>query len=670
MKTLRGVTYEEKVYTVSANAVTVDLGLCNQSKIDLAAATGTVAITLTLPVSSISAGSILISPDDANRTLTWAVTGGSAIWIGDAFTSSIAANSPQLIYWRTSGTDVYITHAGGNLLINPACACVTTGAETYTISGGSVTQINGTVIDGYSPSIGDRILVTAAPAASGAGTLWVYTEQPANGIYVVTGNTTNLTISRVSDLSGSVHPFGRSVWVINGTEWYWSEWIVTTPATKAAFVYGTNNIKWTNIVSYNPHVGTIYASSIWLYLNGPYQARIENNGSATANQQFTLPAVTTDTLVSRTSTDTLTNKTLTSPVLTTPTLGVGAYTELHTTEISNTVTANASTIALGAGNHQKLDLASANSTVAVTLTLPSSGINTGTLLVIPDDVSRALTWAVTGGTAIWIGDVFSVSQTGVQAQLISWRTSGTNVYLAHTGGTVSESGTSSDLLSTLVDSEVSVTTTATLTISKMHVCSGTSSDYTVTLPPASISTGKLIGVRMATGLTKLVTVKGNASELINGLNIRIMHAGESAILLCDGASWFKIGGLSIPMTCFASWVGSSAGTDNTWVPVSVDTNTDGSLMYDATNDRISILRPGRYAANTFVSTVTATNILLSSLFVNASMASCFNGANPTGWASAANHVTLVAGDYLRPGYYKGGGSIDSLSITVTEIPSW
>lgn len=124
------------------------------------------------------------------------------------------------------------------------------------------------------------------------------------------------------------------------------------------------------------------------------------------------------------------------------------------------------------------------------------------------------------------------------------------------------------------------------------------------------------------------------------------------------------------MTCFASWVGSSAGTDNTWVPVSVDTNTDGSLMYDATNDRISILRPGRYAANTFVSTVTATNILLSSLFVNASMASCFNGANPTGWASAANHVTLVAGDYLRPGYYKGGGSIDSLSITVTEIPSW
>lgn len=101
-------------------------------------------------------------------------------------------------------------------------------------------------------------------------------------------------------------------------------------------------------------------------------------------------------------------------------------------------------------------------------------------------------------------------------------------------------GGGGDMLSTLVDTEVSVTTTATLTIGKMHVCSGTSADYTVTLPAASGNAGKFVGVRGATALTKKITIDGNASELVNGVASMDIQAGYSVILMCDGTSWYTI----------------------------------------------------------------------------------------------------------------------------------
>lgn len=107
-------------------------------------------------------------------------------------------------------------------------------------------------------------------------------------------------------------------------------------------------------------------------------------------------------------------------------------------------------------------------------------------------------------------------------------------------GPLGSGGGGGDMLSTLVSAEVSITTTATLTISKMHVCSGTTADYTVTLPAASGNAGKFVGVRGATALTKKITIDGNASELVNGVASMDIQAGYSVILMCDGANWFTI----------------------------------------------------------------------------------------------------------------------------------
>jgi len=78
------------------------------------------------------------------------------------------------------------------------------------------------------------------------------------------------------------------------------------------------------------------------------------------------------------------------------------------------------------------------------------------------------------------------------------------------------SGGSGDIVSTLVNAEVSITTTTTATINKMHVCSGTSANYTVSLPSPSGNTGKPLGLRMSTDLTKLVTIDAGAGVTING----------------------------------------------------------------------------------------------------------------------------------------------------------
>lgn len=73
-----------------------------------------------------------------------------------------------------------------------------------------------------------------------------------------------------------------------------------------------------------------------------------------------------------------------------------------------------------------------------------------------------------------------------------------------------------DLLSTLVNTEVSITAATTATISKMHICSGTSANYTVSLPSPSGNTRKMVGFRMSPDLTKLVTIDAGAGVTING----------------------------------------------------------------------------------------------------------------------------------------------------------
>ena len=122
-------------------------------------------------------------------------------------------------------------------------------------------------------------------------------------------------------------------------------------------------------------------------------------------------------------------------------------------------------------------------------------------------------------------------------------------YVYTSGAWTATTGGSFDMFSVLSSAEIAVTTTATLTLNRMHVCSGTTADYAVTLPAVSGNAGKFIGIRIAPGCTRWITLTGNAAETIDGSNTRRMWAQESAILFCDGSTWSKMGGRSRPLHC-------------------------------------------------------------------------------------------------------------------------
>lgn len=128
-------------------------------------------------------------------------------------------------------TKAYVDATAAGLDVKVSCRVATTGSETFTIAGGAVTQITGTTVDGVSPAIGDRILIKNAPAATGAGSS-PETTQPANGIYKVDGNTTNLTVSRALDADTSAEVTGGMfTFVSEGTTNDNSGWVLGTNDT-------------------------------------------------------------------------------------------------------------------------------------------------------------------------------------------------------------------------------------------------------------------------------------------------------------------------------------------------------------------------------------------------------------------------------------------------------
>lgn len=147
----------------------------------------------------------------------------------------------------TSGqvaTKGYVDGVATGLNAKLSAVAATTGAETtITIASGSVTTISGTTLDGQSPAVNDYVLIKDAPAATGAGS--VGSTQPGNGLYQVTSNTTNLSVSRAADLSGTILPQGAYCFVEGGTANAASGWVVSTPSTTGAFTYGTTAMKWT-----------------------------------------------------------------------------------------------------------------------------------------------------------------------------------------------------------------------------------------------------------------------------------------------------------------------------------------------------------------------------------------------------------------------------------------
>lgn len=241
-------------------------------------------------------------------------------------------------------------------------------------------------------------------------------------------------------------------------------------------------------------------------------------------------------------------------------------------------------------------------------------------------------------------------------------------------------GGSGDIVSTLTSAEISITGATTATISRWHVCSGTTADYTVTLPTAASNAGKMIGFRMATGLTKIVTLDGNSSETIDGATTRLMWAGESALLMSDGSNWFKIAGKTLPMIgVLTRTTDQSMGSGSSYQQVQVDTaEIDTGSVADTTNYRITIRRPGtyRYTGRARYNNASFGADAYVAIYKNGTIfASSEAGGNMGSYNSQQTNgtIALAAGDYIEVWFVQYSGSARTLGsgyLDATEVPTW
>lgn len=239
----------------------------------------------------------------------------------------------------------------------------------------------------------------------------------------------------------------------------------------------------------------------------------------------------------------------------------------------------------------------------------------------------------------------------------------------------------------VISGAVSVTGTTTLTSSafgKLHQCSGTSANYAVTLPAVSGNAGRVIAFQMSTALTKLVTITGSGAETIDGSNTRIMWAGESAVLYCDGTAWTKIGGKTIPMV--------AGQTTSTTQSVATGTATKKTLgtayasncptaMNDTTNSRVTIQRASVYnvISSSRISSITTNTTQEAFIYIDSSEQGLVSRYSTTGDYSAVQismNYTLNANQNIE-NYVRQYSGVNQTylnnnvnNLFVTEIPQW
>ncbi len=243
-----------------------------------------------------------------------------------------------------------------------------------------------------------------------------------------------------------------------------------------------------------------------------------------------------------------------------------------------------------------------------------------------------------------------------------------------------------DPLSGLLFDETGINANTTLTpaaFGHRFVCSG-AGPYTVTLPPGAGYAGKSIEFLMDGSLTGLVTLNAGAGSHINGQPTRLLHAGESCVLVTNSADWSKRGGVSVPFLVSVSNGGFTLA-QNAFTPLSFPTiNADPYGLWNTSTNQFPFPRPGLFSFNASLrlpDTTGTAAVYDYALGIN-------NTAADGPWSVWANTVTgaatnrsmllatrTVAGvvgvNYLAYYYSQGfTGAAINAQLTIAETCTW
>lgn len=88
---------------------------------------------------------------------------------------------------------------------------------------------------------------------------------------------------------------------------------------------------------------------------------------------------------------------------------------------------------------------------------------------------------------------------------------------------------------------VAKTTTYTATLDDAVILAGGTSSWTLSLPAAATSTGKMYWIKKTSASIYTITVNANASETIDGaLTQDIVSQYTCLCIICDGSNWWII----------------------------------------------------------------------------------------------------------------------------------
>lgn len=386
-------------------------------------------------------------------------------------------------------------------------------------------------VDGYTPTVGQRILVKNQA------------DPTQNGIYSVTvvgSGSTNWVLTRVTDLDQTAEFDGAAVFITQGSTQSDTAWVQTDPTV----TIGTSNVSWVQFAGSNTYTaGTgltltgnqfSLTSPVAVTLGGTGLSSLATNGQLLIGNGsgYTLGTLSTSTGISVTNAAgsiTINNTGVTSNVAGTGISvsgATGAVTIANTGTLSITGTANQVLVNGTSGSAQ---------TGAATLTLPQS-IATTSSVTFANVTDSALTtdafiYAGTGGllssTAAATNGQLLIGVTG-GAPVAAALTAGTAISVTNGAGTITIANTG--VTSAVAGTGISVSgATGAVTFSNTGVLS--IAGGTTGLTPASATTGAVtLGgiLNVANGGTGLSTAPTNGQLLIgNGTGYSLANLTAS-----------------------------------------------------------------------------------------------------------------------------------------------